>query len=149
MNKDAILASIIGFAIGLIITGAVILGPKLVEKFRVAQSQGQVAASQDDNKNQPTPQESIPDATSLTIDNPKPESIVYEDTITISGKRSKNAIVIVTGPSDEAVIGTSDSSTYEGKITLKEGKNDITVASVADAAATTQMLTIYYSKEAK
>jgi hypothetical protein len=148
MNKDAILASIIGFAIGLLITGVVIVGPRIVEKIQLAQSQGQVAsASQDANKNQPSKEESISDTTELTIDNPKPETIVYTADLTVSGKRSKNQTIIITSPIEEVVVAPQNSATYEGKVTLKEGKNDITVASVAGGTATTRMVVVYYSRE--
>jgi hypothetical protein len=142
MNKDALLASIIGFFIGLCITGGVILGPKLLSQLK--QPAGQVASLETTGEISPsiTPSPVAEDQT-LTIDRPKKEEIVNEPRITVSGKAPPRSILIIGSSEDEKVVETGDNTTYEATIALKEGKNDITVARISENKPIVERVTIY------
>lgn len=152
MNKDAILASVIGFSVGLLITASIVFGPKLFAQFQTStrEHQGQVASLQteEDNRQQSTDissEESL--ASSLTIDQPTQESIVKESGITVSGNASPNSLVIVGTTEEESVVQVSSSGRYEAKIALKEGKNDISVANVVNDQIFVERVVVYYSQE--
>jgi hypothetical protein len=147
MNKDAILASVIGFGIGLLITGGILLGPTAISQLanRLQSREGEVASA----TNQQTtttpgvaqPQEKI----TLTIESPKAESIVHEDTLVIKGKTQAGAVVILAGDLDEVVVKTDSSGSFSGQISLKEGKNDVTVTAINNSLSNLQKTIIFYT----
>lgn len=146
MNKDALLASVIGFGIGLLITGAVIAGPKLMSQLK--QTQGDVASANIEDKTDTTPTPTANHSTDvLTIDSPTKEAIVSEDSIAVSGKAPKNAIIVVGSAEEEIIVETKETTTYSATVKLKEGKNEISVMSLVDGTQKIERVTIYYSEE--
>ncbi len=152
MNKDAILASLIGFSVGLLITASIIFGPKLFAQLQTSmrEHQGQVASFQTKEDNQPQPsnitsQEPLP--SSLTIDQPTQESIVKESGITVSGNASPNSLIIVGTTEEESVVQVPSSGKYETKVVLREGKNDISVANVVNDQLFVERVVVYFSQE--
>ena len=148
MNKDAILASVIGFGIGLMITGAVLVGPNvlpMLKKFSSEIGKGSVQSAT--TQTSPTPSLSITasNAQPLTVDSPEDQAIVGTETLTVSGKATKGTIVVVAGMVDEAVITASDTNTFSAKVTLKEGINDISVTNIVDPTPSNKHFTIFYT----
>lgn len=144
MNRDAILATLIGLGLGLFMTGILILGPGLLKyfpKISVPFSFGKNTA----NIPTPTP---TPAVFTVTIDSPLPEAIAESGTLVISGTTFPKSKVVVSGPVDDDVVIVPDDGKYAGKITLVEGKNDIVVTSYFDTKHTEQKVTVYYTKEA-
>ena len=76
MNKDALLATIIGFGIGLVITGLVFAGPTIFKNFPKIRlpslSQFIGKPSNTTKKPNPTP---IPNSNDLVIESPLADSI--------------------------------------------------------------------------
>ena len=145
MNKDAILASIIGFGIGLLITGGVIIGPRLLSQLQHP-STGNVASATTQQNAQTTPTSApLESSQTLSIDAPAKEAILYESSTSVSGKAPKQAIVIVGTTEDEKVLETKDTNTYQTTINLKEGKNDISVLSIVNGKSTVERITVYYT----
>ena len=144
MNKDAILASIIGFGIGLVITGGVIFGPKIAGKISSLTKSGQVQSATTSKLTTPSPTK-MADASALTITSPLKDAIVNDGTLTVSGTAPKNATVIVGSLDDESVVETHDSLNYQTKVALKEGKNEISVTGIVNNQPTTQQITVYYT----
>lgn len=145
MNKDAILASIIGFGIGLLITGGVIVGPRLLSQLKRSQS-GDVASatSQQNSTITPTPESAVTNET-LVIENPQKEAVLHESSTSVSGKAPKNATLIIASTEDETIIQTNDTTTYQAAVTLKEGKNDISVVSIVNGKSAVERITVYYT----
>ncbi len=148
MNKDAILATIIGFGIGLVIAAAVFLGPSvfknmpkvslpnfswLVRKF----------GASDSAKPTPTP---APNET-LTIQSPLPEAIESKNETLVSGTVAPDSIIVIEGESSETVAVANAQGAYAGKLSLGEGKNTITVTSYTKEKMQTQTVTVYYTPE--
>ena len=65
----------------------------------------------------------------------------------MSGTAAKGSTVVIAGPSDESEVVVGADGIFAGKVTLMEGKNDISVTSVTTAKITTQSVTVYYTKE--
>lgn len=146
MNKDALLATIIGFGVGLILTGLVFLGPTFIKSFpsfsmpkfswpKFFTSQSTVA---------PTPTPEKIDET-LTIEAPLADSVETRSETLVSGKTKPRAIVVVETLERETVVVANDEGAFATKIILSEGKNDIIVTSHADSIIQTQTITVFYT----
>jgi len=146
MNRDALLASLIGFGIGLLITGILLVGPNLIRGFpritlpKIAFLQKQTVHTT------PTPSPTPPPV-SFTITSPLTEAIVATSDLLVSGTAAPSSIVVVAGPLDEDVMTVKDDGKYAGKISLVEGKNDVTVTSFTNGKGTVQTVTVFYTKE--
>ncbi len=149
MNKDAILATIIGFGVGLVIAGLVFLGPTLfngMPRFsmpdlsfitKLFNSKKDTAPSTDTST---TPKK-------FAIESPLPESIEPKEETLVSGTTAPNATVVIEGESSEIVVIANNDGAYAGKIPLTEGKNEISVTSYAKEKTETLTVTVYYTPE--
>lgn len=143
MNKDALLATLIGFAIGLCITGLLLVGPKLagyLPKFSFSMPKFA--------KSQPKPEASpTPSAFALVIDSPLPDSIESEKEVLVSGSSAAGATVVIQGNTNDSAVAVNADGKFAGKIQLIEGKNDISVTSYLKDKKTTQTISVYYTPE--
>ena len=142
MNKDALLATLIGLGIGLIITGALLLGPNVTKsialpKFSFGSPKQKPVVSQ-----QPAPKDFF-----VSIDSPIADDIASKEELLVSGKTLADGMIVIQGHKDEDVVKAKGDGVYAGKITLSEGKNDITVTAYKDAKQVTQTVTVYYTPE--
>lgn len=145
MNKDALLATLIGLGLGLFITGIFVLGPQLAKslphialpKITLPQTkpQKQIAAT-------PTPTPIV-----FSISSPLPETIELSDQLVVSGTAPKESLIVVQGSVDDDVIRVNGDGKYAAKVTLAEGKNDLVVTNYADGKNATQTVTVYYTPE--
>ena len=145
MNKDALLATLIGFGIGLLITGVLLAGPNLIKllppirlpNFSFSISQNQVQA--------PTP---TPKTAGFSVESPLPEAIENSADLLVSGTASQGATILIAGPSDESAVVVGNDGRFAGKVTLLEGKNDISITSLFNTKIETQKVTVYFTEEA-
>lgn len=141
MNKDAILATLIGFGIGLVITGILLVGPNLL---KLLPSIKLPAFTQSQQLPTPTPAPKVP---GFAIESPLPETIENTPDLLVNGTASPGATIVIAGPGDESVVTVGSDGKFAGKITLTEGKDDITVTSVLGAKITSQTVTVYFTQE--
>jgi hypothetical protein len=149
MNKDALLATIIGFGVGLILTGLVFVGPSLFKSFP-SFSMPKITwpnffGSKTNLKPTPTPTKVNE---SLTVEAPLPESVETRSEILVSGKAKPRAIIVVETPDTEAVVVANEEGAFATKVTLTEGKNDIVVTSHEGQTIQTQIVTVFYTSVA-
>lgn len=149
MNKDALLATIIGFGVGLVLTGLVFLGPTLFSSFPSFSfpkiSWPNFFSAKSSVKPTPTP---IKISDTLSIEAPLGDSLETRSETLVSGKTKPRAIVVVETNDTEAVVVANETGTFATKITLSEGKNDIIVSSHADKTIQTQTVTVFYTSVA-
>lgn len=144
MNRDAILATLIGFGIGLLVTGILIISPSLVKSLpRI--SLPKLGLPQTQPKAPPT--SVTPSALTLTLDSPLPESVESKNELLVSGKTNPMALVIIQGPLDESVTTADGEGRYAGKITLSEGKNEIKSTAYGNNQQSTQTAVVFYTPE--
>ncbi len=150
MNKDAILATIIGFGVGLVIAGLIFLGPTVLKnlphvslpalpKFSLALP----GAAHP----KPTPKTTGTPSDTLTIESPLADSIEPKNELLISGSAAPNAVVVLEGENGEAVVVANNQGAYAAKLTLGEGKNDLVVTSYSGKNVQTQSVTVFYTPE--
>ena len=146
MNKDALLATIIGFGIGLVITGALLLGPTLSKSFPTFSLPKISFPTFNQQTPQPTPQ-TQPKELTVAITSPLPEAIEPNDTVLVSGTTLPDALVLVSGESDEDVVKTNGDGAYAGKVALLEGENTIIVTAYKDEKNVSHAVTVFYTPE--
>jgi|GEM_PF-523461 len=151
MNKDALLATFIGFIVGLLVTGLVLYGPGLSKNFPKFQFPKFSFTIPQFGKPKITPtpiQAEIKKEHSVTIESPLADALEQSNTVLISGTTSTASTVILSGPMDEVVIEANGDGKYAGKVTLQEGKNDITVTSFQKTGTTAvQSVSVFYTPE--
>jgi hypothetical protein len=143
MNKDALLATVIGFVVGLCITGLLLMGPKLIAylpkislpTFSLGQSNPQA-----------TPAPDTKDFT-LAIDSPLSDAIEHTAEVLVSGTTHPKATVMIQTDVDDEVVFSDNEGKYAGKITLGEGKNDLTVTSYTAGTSETKTVQVFYTPE--
>ncbi len=143
MNKDALLATMIGFGIGLLIMGIFLMGPNLIKSFPAIQLP-RFSFLEKKTESTPTPP---PASFAITIDSPLPDAIEEKDEVLVSGSTAPGASVVVAGNVDEMVVIADAQGKFAGKVSLAEGKNDLTVTSYADAKQTAAKVTVFYTPE--
>lgn len=145
MNKDAVLATVIGFGIGLLITGLLLLGPNITKSlpkiklpaFSFSQPQKKPAVT-------PTP---TPSQFAVSIESPLADAIENTTDLLVSGITSPGSTVVIAGSADDTAVVAQTDGKYAGKITLVEGKNDIIVTSYSQTKQANQTITVYYTPE--
>ena len=145
MNKDALLATAIGFFIGLCITGLLLAGPSLI-KMLPNMSFALPKLPQVTHNKAPSPTKAATDF-SFSVDSPLPDAIESDHNLLVSGKSTPHATVVIQGNTDDAVVETTDDGKFAGKVTLSEGKNKIVVTSYTKDTHTGKELIVYYTPE--
>ncbi len=138
MNKDAILATLIGFGIGLLITGLLLVGPNITKFLPKINLPAKVSAPT------PTP---TPSQFAVTIESPLADAIENTTDLLVSGVTSPGATVVIAGSVDDTAVSAQPDGKYAGKITLTEGKNEIVVTSYLETKQISQSITVYYTPE--
>ena len=151
MNKDAVLATIIGFTVGLIVTGIVLYGPNLAKGIKMPVFPTISFKLPSFGKPTPTPTGTLdtkPKVHSVTIESPLAEALEQSEKVLVSGATSPSSRVFIAGALDEGIVQANDEGKYAGKITLEEGKNDIVVTSInTTGTIQTQTVRVYYTPE--
>ena len=147
MNKDAVLATLIGFAIGLFITGLLLVGPnitKMLPKIKLPT----ITFSQSKQKPTVAPTAgATPSQFTVTIESPLADAIENSADLLVSGVTTPGSTVVIAGSVDDTAVVVQDDGKYAGKITLADGKNDIIVTSYLQTKQANQTITVYYTPE--
>ena len=149
MNKDAILATIIGFSIGLVVTTILLFGPTIVNSLGGFQFPKLSSLSPTTSPVAPTesPTTLGVQQSSLTIDAPQTESITNSSELLVSGSANAGSAVTISGSVDDSISTASADGKFAGTITVTEGKNDILVTSVTNGKYQSLIITVYYTPE--
>lgn len=144
MNKDALLATLIGLGMGLIITGVIVVGPYLVKAIpKITFPKISVSLPSMQQKSNPTPTP-MPGSFVFSIDSPIPDAVVTSGELLVSGSTQSAATVVVQGETDEDIVIADANGKYAGKINLTEGKNDVTVTSYSGQIVEHKTIAVYY-----
>ena len=154
MNKDAILATLIGFGIGLVITGIFLLGPNLVKtlpsiKFpTISFTLPKINIGLMKKSQSPPPIPSpVPSPDTLSIDNPLADMIITKSEVLVSGKAPAGSTIVLQSPIDESVAVAHDDGSYAGTLILTEGKNSVSVTAYHQEKVLQQLIIVFYTPE--
>ena len=121
MKKEVLIAIIVGFSLGLIITFGI---------YRAQKSLKERAESK--NTDQNTTQIEGTANISLSITQPEDGSITDEDTITIGGISKKNALITIISSEDHQATQADELGNFSVEFSLDAGENQIHITSFSD-----------------
>lgn len=148
MNRDAILATIIGFGVGLIIAGLVFLGPSLFKNFKFSMPDlSFITKLFQRTEGSETAPAKDPESGNLTVESPLADTIEPAEESLVSGTFRPEAVIVISGETDESVTVANNEGAFAGKITLKEGRNDLIVTGYADDISESVSVTVFYTPE--
>lgn len=142
MPKEAVIAIIIGFAFGLLITfGVYTANRSLKEKAGTSPN-----PSINDSSPLPT---STPEPGNLTIDLPENESLVDQAEIELKGRANPDAVIAILTENNELLLTADKDGSFSANITLIKGLNSLKITSVdKDNQKIEKNLTVVYSTAA-
>lgn len=137
MKKEITLSILIGFGLGLIITGAIYLTKKSSEiNFQTPQ----VTTIETSNINTPS------NIHSVSLIGPLDQSIIKENKTTVSGVTSPLSIVLIIGEKGEKLIKSDNKGGFETEILLDTGENQIEIQSFSETGEkATKIITVVYT----
>jgi len=143
MKKEVLLAIIIGFALGLVITFGIWKANKALKEVAPKEQLPPSQVEEEEKVLSPTPSSS---QLSLVIISPEDNSIINKEKINISGKTSSGATVVITYEEGEKIIEADNNGNFNIDITLVGGANEITISTYdEDGNEATKTLNLVYS----
>lgn len=141
MNKDTLVASVLGFSLGLIAAIALWVVPRIMPKGLPAPFSKPAAPASPVLEKQNM---------SLDISLPKDGEIVKTEKITVSGKVEKSEFLIISSASDSQTVKADSSGSFSTSLTLAQGGNSISITSYdTNKNAHTKSITVYVFDESK
>lgn len=138
MRKEVIIAIILGFALGLVITFGIWKANKALKKEEVEE----VPVVVEQVTPEPTP---IP-VFALEIFSPIDEAIVDEDSLTITGKTSPGAVVAVISEEGEEIVEVDTAGNFEVEVELVSGINEFEITAFGEEGdEATQEISVVFS----
>ena len=139
MNKDTVVASVIGFGLGLVAAIALWIVPRLIPKTPITQKDNNQVLSE-------TVQNS-PSLQTFDVTSPKDGDISKSADLKISGKASPNTLIFVSSSENNQSTQTDDSGNFSLPLKIHEGSNEIAVLNVSNGKEETKRLSVYFVDE--
>lgn len=137
MKKEAIIAIIIGFAIGLALTF-------FLYKNRLSKTEKKIVSPVAEEKNLPTSEPSVSQV--LSIISPIDQSISKEGKTIVSGVTSPSSWVVILGEKGEKTVQADSKGNFETDLLLVSGENEIEINSMEENGdVITKTVTVVYS----
>lgn len=139
MKKEILIAIVIGFALGLVITFGIWTANK---SLKTATQKNKVAVAKPTITPSPTPSEKI----SLSIVSPQNNSISDKEKVEIVGQTSPSAVVAILYREGEKIVEADENGDFTTEITLVGGANEIQITAYdKDGNKANKTLNIVYS----
>lgn len=137
MRKEIFIVILVGVLIGAVITFG-------IYRAQIALNQEEI---QDNTVQAPTPSPSQQtSAHALTILSPANESVVDQDSVSITGKTSPDSVLAVIAPESEYLLTADSEGDFTVEVGLVGGANEINISSFDDQGnKAEQVLTVVYS----
>ena len=123
MKKEILIAIIIGFVLGLVITFGIWTANKSL-KEGVTQNQQEEVAKNETITTPTQAEEKLP----LTIISPENNALLNQEKLEIVGKTSPKTVVAISYEEGEKIIEADEKGDFKGEITLIGGGNEITIS---------------------
>ncbi|HUW21720.1 MAG TPA: hypothetical protein VMW41_03535 [Candidatus Bathyarchaeia archaeon] len=121
MRKEVIIAIVLGFGLGLIITFGIWSANRSLQEKPIPTV---ILVATPTPQNTPTP---TPPALTLEISYPEENSIIKEEEINLRGTTLPEAIVVIFYEDGERILEANQDGNFETTITLNGGANEIIV----------------------
>lgn len=141
MSKEKVIFSLLAAGVGLIVASLAFYfyqGTKSIPTSKSKSDTVNITLSS------PTPKPSI----YLLIDEPKDEGVFDKKIITVSGKTTADAIIVILTKNDEQVLEPSILGNFSTTVTLDNGENLIGITAIGkNGESTTVNRTVTFSTE--
>lgn len=124
MKKEAIIAIVLGFGLGIIITFGIWTANKAL-KTQESTTPTPSVAEETPTQISPTPTPN--QGLSLEISQPENNEIITEEKINLAGKTAPEATIVILFEEGEKIIEADKEGKFETEITLIGGANEITI----------------------
>jgi len=121
MKKEVLIAIIVGFSLGLIITFGIYRAQKSLKDRAESKNTTQESAQTDGTTN-----------IALSITQPEDGSITDEDIITVGGITKKNALITIISSEDHQTTQADELGNFSVEFSLDAGENQIHITSFSD-----------------
>lgn len=137
MRKEVLIAIIIGFGLGLIITFGIWTANKALKEAAPT-----TTGPTEEVETSPTPAPTL----ELVITSPEDNIISEKEIIEIEGQTIANAIIAITYPDGEKILEADEDGNFSTEISLIGGDNQIKISAFNDQGdEASKTLTIVYS----
>jgi len=137
MKKEVILAIVIGFGIGLLITFGIYTARTALDQ---KQTDDQIAASL------PPVSDDQTTSSTLIINTPANESLLDSDTVPLEGKSAPNSVVTIISSLENQIIPTQADGIFKTEIELEGGLNQIVISAFNESGEkTSTQLSLVFS----
>ncbi len=141
MKKEILIAIIIGFVLGLVITFGIWTANKSLKEGTSTQS-SQITENETNITPSPQAEEKLP----LTIIFPENNALVNQEKLEIVGKTSPKAMVAIVYEEGEKIIEADEKGDFTMEITLVGGGNEINISAFdSQNNEASKVLNIVYS----
>lgn len=119
MTREKVLVAIIGFFLGIAVIWTV---------WTLYQFLPKTPPSAPTTTSEEIPPISPPPAFfTLTLTSPEDESVVFQNSATISGKTEPFSLVVISGGAEDQVLNANEEGSFSLPLSLSEGPNEIVV----------------------
>ncbi|PIS14992.1 hypothetical protein COT63_02355 [Candidatus Shapirobacteria bacterium CG09_land_8_20_14_0_10_38_17] len=119
MRREVAIAIVLGFVLGLLITGGIWWTTKS-SKIDTANQSSEVSSA-------PSPTEFLLKEIPLKISEPEDESIVDTASVKLKGETLPQAVIVLIYPEGESIVEADDKGNFESTIILRGGANEVKV----------------------
>ena len=135
MKKEVVLAIIVGFSLGLVITFGIYTARRALRRQAPVISSPEASPSPS-----PTPSHG------LTITSPAEEALLDQDKVTLQGLTTPNSLVTIITPQDNLLVTANSAGEFQIQISLVGGVNHLQIVSLTpDGQRAEANLTLVYS----
>lgn len=138
MRKEVILAIVIGFALGLVITFGVWTANQALKEKKV----------ETPTTSETTPPTGTPPAATFILDITSPEdgALVNEAKVMVSGRTQPDSTITITSEKGEDIVLAGADGTFANEVNLLNGTNEITITAFnLEGEEVTKTINLVYS----
>lgn len=140
MRKEVLIAIVLGFVLGLVITFG------LWSANKAMKSKETLTETEETTTPTLVPTPTPAQVFSLAILAPEDESVQNKEKVTVSGTTEPEAQVVVIGEKDEKIVTADSKGKFEAEIMLENGTNEITVSAANEAGdEVTKTISVVYT----
>lgn len=137
MRKEVLVAIIIGFGLGLVITFGIWTANKALRETAPT-----TVPTEEETEVTPTPRPVL----ELAITSPENNTISEEETIEVSGQTAPNAVIAIVYPEGEKLLEADEDGSFSTEISLIGGDNLIEISAFNEEGdQANKTLTVVYS----
>lgn len=139
MKKEVLVAIVIGFALGLLITFGIWTANKAIQNKSEAPSE----ETEITETAEPTP---TPVGFSLNLLSPEDDALIDTNKVELKGSSLAEAIIVIVGENEEKIIEADENGSFATEISLIRGINEITVTAFnQNSEETSKTINVVYS----